>query len=373
MQHNVQGEPRGQHFLLSKEVRDFTLWDIAQMSEEECFWKFVELRWGSIEKVVCPDCGCIDRPYARLNRGQLRCRSCQHHFSPMVNSPFSDRKMEFKKLMMAFSLYTASAKGVPALFMSRLLDMQDKTATALTGKLREVLLTVRDEDILTGVIEVDGGYFCGKPRKANVRLKSSAADKQAAIQARLNGDPFPNRKPRNKQEAKNWAKRMKLRRVVMVLREIHPEKGNGAVKTRVAIAYSENATVAAKLARQLVEEKATIMTDENAAYTVLSTWYDHRSVEHAFQYVDPDGVNENQAESFFTRMRRAEYGTFHGYRPKYLMDYAQEFAWREDMRRTTEHEKLKDLMGRLFNTGLSKWWRGYWQGVNRAGEYEVVT
>jgi len=54
------------------------------------------------------------------------------------------------------------------------------------------------------------------------------------------------------------------------------------------------------------------------------------------------------------------------------MDYAQEFAWREDMRRTTEHDKMKDLMGRLFNSGLSSWWRGYWQGNHRAGEYEVM-
>jgi len=364
---------RGQHFLLSKEVRDFTLWDAALMSEEECFWKFVEFRWGDRSNVVCPSCGCIGIPFARLARKQLRCRHCDHHFSPMVDSPFADRKMEFKKLMMAFCLYTASAKGVPALFMSRLLDMQDKTATALTGKLREVLINERDQEILTGVIEADGGYFCGKPRKGNLRLKSRPEDVAAAIEAKFKGEPPPKRKPLSKAEARNYAKRMKLRRVVMVMRQANPEKGQGAVKTRVAIAYSENASVAAKLARTLVEEKATIWTDENAAYTVLSTWYDHEAVEHSKEYVTVDGVNENQAESFFARMRRAEYGTFHGYRPKYLMDYAQEFAWREDMRRTSEHDKLKDLMGRLFKTGLSEWWRGYWQGVHRAGEYEVLT
>jgi hypothetical protein len=371
MQKYVQGEPRGQHFLLSKEVRDFTLWDAASMSEEECFWKFVQFRWGDKSKVVCPSCGCIGLPFARLSRSQLRCRHCDHHFSPMVNSPFADRKMEFKKLLMAFCLYTASAKGVPALFMSRLLDMQDKTATALTGKLREVLLHERDEDILTGVIEIDGGYFCGKPRKPNVRLKQRPEDVAAAVEAKFKGEPLPKRKPRSRAEARNWERR-KLKRVVMVLRQIHPEKGQGACKTRVAIAYSENASTAATLARRLVEDNSTIMTDENGAYTVLSTWYDHHSVEHSREFCTIDGVNENQAESFFSRLRRAEYGTYHGFRPKYLMDYAQEFAWREDMRRTTEHDKMKDLMGRLFNSGLSSWWRGYWQGNHRAGEYEVM-
>jgi ISXO2-like transposase domain len=71
-------------------------------------------------------------------------------------------------------------------------------------------------------------------------------------------------------------------------------------------------------------------------------------------------------------MRRSEYGTFHGYRPKYLLDYAQEFAWREDVRRTTEGEKVTDLLSNVFRNGLSNWWRGYWQGHHRDGELKVM-
>jgi hypothetical protein len=49
----------GQHFLLSAKLRDFTLWDASNLSEEEAFWRFTELRWGSREQVVCPSCGAI--------------------------------------------------------------------------------------------------------------------------------------------------------------------------------------------------------------------------------------------------------------------------------------------------------------------------
>ena len=344
---------KGQHFLLSAELRDFTLWDAANMDEEEAFWKFVEIRWGKKNNVVCPSCGVVSSPFIRKDRWQLRCRHCDHHFSPMVNSPFTDRKMCFKKLLMSICLFVASAKGVPALFMSRVMDMQDKTATVLTGKLREGLLRQVDTEIMTGVIEIDGGHFCGKPRKGRVKFKSSPEDIQAALEAKFRGEPPPKRKPRNRAEALNWERR-KLKRVVMVLREMHPEKGNGAVRTRVAVAYTENERVATRLARTLIKEGSTIMTDENVAYDVLSTWYDHHCVVHSVEFSTTDGVNENQAESFFSRLRRAEYGTYHGFRPKYLLDYAQEFAWREDVRRSTENEKVKDLMSNIFKNGLSQ-------------------
>ena len=371
MQLKLQEKARGQHFLLSPKARTFTLWDAANLSEEECFWKIVELRWGDRAQVVCPICGAIDAPISKFKRCQIRCRHCQSDFSPLVNSPFVDRKMDFKKLLMAVCLFTASAKGVPALFMSRLLDMTDKTATALTGKLRECLVREQDAKILQGVIEADGGYFCGKPRKGRIRFKSRPQDVAAALEAKFKGEPMPKRKPRNRAEARNWARR-KLRRVVMVLRQMHPEKGQGASRTRVAVAYAENETVAKQMFKKWVLPGSTVMTDENAAYTVLSTLYDHHCVEHSREFSTIDGVNENQAECFFSRLRRAEYGTYHGFRPKYLLDYAQEFAWREDTRRTPEDEKIKDLFGRIFSCGMSQWWRGYFQGHHRPGEYGLV-
>lgn len=360
------------HFLRHAEVRDLTLWDISKLTEDECFWKFVEFRWGARDQVICPACGAINLPFARLNRKQLRCRDCDHHFSPVVDSPFLDRKIEYKKLLMAFSFYVSGAKGVPALHMSRLLDMQHKTALALTGKIRESLIRNQDQEILSGVIEIDGGHFCAKPRKGNYRTKIKPEDRAAAIIAKLRREPLPTKIPRSKAERRNWARRKEFRRIVMVLREIHPEKGSGAVRTRVAVATAESEKVAVELARRLVQPSSVIMTDENAAYNTLACWYEHHSVEHAKMFVDPDGVNENQAECFFSRLRRAEYGTYHGFRTKYLVDYAQEFAWREDMRRNTELEKLQDLVSRVFKNGMSVWWRGYWQGHHREGEYGLI-
>ncbi|WP_272545743.1 IS1595 family transposase [Burkholderia cepacia] len=240
---------------------------------------------------------------------------------------------------------------------------------SLWASIRECLLLQADNDILEGVVEADGGHFCGKPRKGRVRFKTTAGDIEAKLTAKLNGEKAPRRKPRSKAEARNWARRQ-LRRIVMVVRET-AMPGSGASKTRIAIGYAENAKVAEAVMREMVKPGSVLVTDENAAYIPLAAFYDHKSVQHSVEFSTDDGINENQAESFFSRMRRAEYGTYHGFRPKYLHDYAQEFAWREDTRRMTENEKLVDLSSRIFGNGLSRWWRGYWQGFHRPGEYKL--
>lgn len=90
------------------------------------------------------------------------------------------------------------------------------------------------------------------------------------------------------------------------------------------------------------------MTDENAAYNRLASWWEHHTLQHAKEFSSPEGYNENQAESYFSRLRRCQYGTVHRIEPKYLKDLANEMAWREDVRRLSEGEKLNDLMNRVF-------------------------
>ena len=47
----------------------------------------------------------------------------------------------------------------------------------------------------------------------------------------------------------------------------------------------------------------------------------------------------NQAEAFFSRLRRAEIGIHHGSQGAYLSAYAHEMAWRENNRRISNGEQ----------------------------------
>ena len=351
-----------QHFLKSAAFRNFTTYDVAQMSEQECFEYFVESRWLDWSTVTCPHCGEISRHYYRKSRRQWRCKGCSGYFSVTTGTPFQSRKLPFKKLLFGIVLFINGKNGISFHRLSSELAVNVKTAQAFVGKLREAIYGARKLCPLKGVVQIDGGHFGGRPRHGRLRRRSKESVR-GVVEARVTG-----RKQRHKGTSMQNLRRLKKRRIVFTLREICPEKGNGATRTITAIGHAENEANAVTLARAFVEPGSIIMTDENPAYNQLGRWYDHRTVPHAEMFSTEDGVNDNQAESYFSRLRRYVLGVAHRIEPKYLGDIAAEMAWREDTRRFSQREIITDLLSVTFKHGLSKWWRGYWQGANRPGE-----
>ena len=350
-----------QHFLKSSAVRDFTVADVAFMSEDECFEKFIELRWGDREHAVCPHCGVIGPHYYRKTRRQWRCKDCDGYFSVTTGMPFQDHKLGFKRMLFGIMEYISSANGISLHALSRKLNVQIKTAQAFVGKLREVMYQSRPIVQLEGVVQIDGGHFGGRPRHGRVRTQPKA-DVTNHVE-----DKLQKKKKRQPKSSANF-RRLKNRRVIMTIRELHTDAGMGARKTIVAVCMSENEIDAIKLARTYIKPDTMIMTDENPAYNQLSCWYDHQTVQHAVEFSTENGINDNQAESYFSRLRRYVLGVSHRIEPKYMADIAVEMAWREDMRRKTEGQKLESLLKAAFSHGLSNWWRGYFQGFKRADE-----
>jgi hypothetical protein len=74
-----------------------------------------------------------------------------------------------------------------------------------------------------------------------------------------------------------------------------------------------------------------------------------------------DGACTNQAESFFSRMRRAEIGVHHHIAGLYLRRYAADMSWREDMRATDNSRLTSEVAALTMNRGHSVDWRGYWR------------
>src|SRR3954454_15651285 len=58
-----------------------------------------------------------------------------------------------------------------------------------------------------------------------------------------------------------------------------------------------------------------------------------------------DGACTNGAEPYFSRLRRGELGHHHHIAGPYLLRYAQEAAWREDLRRVSNGEEVYGLAG----------------------------
>lgn len=357
-----------QHFLLSAECRDFSTRHLNAMSDEEIHLTLCELRWGSRDMQVCPGCGQIDRHYPRRARQQWRCRGCSRDFSVTSGTAFAYHKLSLRDILGAILFFIVEAKGIAACKLSRLIGCTWKTAWLLTSKMREAIIKQNTYAPVEGTAQMDGGYFGGKRRAAN---KHGSQRDDKAVAAKLQAkDPRSMRKKRWEQMTANDkanVHRKKKRRTVFVLREC-PPGGQGASRTLVSIAMSENEMDAMLLARQYISPGTVVMTDESGAFTQLSTICEHLTVVHSREYVSDRGVNDNQAESFMSRMRRAEYGVYHGFRPMYLIDYASETAWREDNRRKSIGELFRALLRSVLRGGGSRWWAGYFQGNRRRQE-----
>jgi transposase-like protein len=351
----------GQHWLLSSEVRDLCSYDIAEFTEEQALEFFCKLRWGSISRQICPECGVVDQHYFRPKRKQWRCKHCDRYFSVTTGTVWADRKLPYKKLLYMLSMFTSSPNGISASDLSRKAKVSYKTAWVFCHKLREAMYRTTDETKFSGEVHIDGGHFGGKPRSGQFRHKA----KPQAIADKIKLGKNQGSK-RSRSSAANLARKKRNRRIVMVLREVEP--GYGGRRTRCFLSKSEDESTARYIADNHIERGALVRTDESPAYLSYSAYYTHQTVEHSKEYSTLEGVNNNQAESYFSRLRRSEYGVFHRMMARYMIDYATEMAWREDHRRETEGQRLGDLLRRSLSVGLSRWWRGYWQGFMRSDE-----
>lgn len=352
-----------QHFLASAKVRDLSLMDIARLSDEKALEHLAQMRWGHDSKQGCPDCGSFDKHYFIRTRKQWRCKHCFHTFSVTSRTILADNKLPYGKLLLAIFFFTASVQGKSALELSRHLGVTPKTAWLLFHKFREVIIHKKDLSPLSGLIQIDGTYVGGKlrkPRKRNFKDHSAIKDK-------IEG----NGKAKSKRTAanyRNWQRRKKYRRLVLVFREVNKHAGGGGRRTLVVLAKEEKEEYVKPIVEKYIALGSTIMTDENGAYNFLSAKFDHRTVEHSKEYATEDGTNNNQAESYNSRLKRFYYGIVHRMMPQYAFDYACEMAWREDMRSSSERNRYSYLCENLLNCPPSKWWRGYYQGKRRNDE-----
>ncbi len=295
------------------------------MSEEEAWNAFRLIRWSDTQgEPVCPRCGCLDS-YAYKSRKLFRCKGCSHQFTVTSGSIFASRTMPIRDYLLAIAICVNGAKGHSALQLSRDLSCNYKSAYVLAMKLREAVAADTAEQQVSGHVEVDGGYFGGYVKPANLK---------------------ENRRDRRFSENQSGK-----RKVVIVMRE-----RNG--KTLPFVAKSEDAAVPVIRARVAVG--STVYADEAAHWDQLHARYLTKRINHTLAYSDGEACT-NQAESFFSRLRRAEIGIHHHVAGPYLNAYANEMAWREDNRRVSNGVLYLMAAGAALKHPVSKQWCGYWQ------------
>jgi transposase-like protein len=316
-----------QHFLLSAAARTLSLASVARMSDEEVHATFQTIRWSDNNgEPYCPRCGCLDvRKLA--TRPVWKCKGCAYQFSVTSQTIFADRKRSLRDYLLAIAIFTNGAKGHSALQLSRDLNCQYKTAFVLSHKLRESIDSEQRKTkfAVDTVKEVDGAYFGDHGRQQN---------------------EVSNRVDRRVSENRSGK-----RQVVVVMRE---RQG----RTLPFVVRKESDAV--HLIRRHIPTGSSVHADEARGWDQLHAHYDMHRINHTVAF-SKDGASTNQAESFFSRLRRAEFGIHHRMSGVYLDLYASEMAWREDRRRTSNGSQHVAIATAALSHPHSLDFRRYWQ------------
>ncbi|WP_428410466.1 IS1595 family transposase [Hyphococcus sp.] len=312
-----------QHFLLSKAAKTLSLIEVFKMTDEEIERIFAQLRWPETQgEAACVHCGSLKVWDCRRPSGapRYRCADCGKDFSITSGTLFASHKLSLRIYLAAILMFCNEVKGKSMLAMSRELGVTYRCAFVLCHKLREAMSVELKDRAMGGEgieAEIDGAYFGGYVKPEN--MKKDRRDRRFRIN----------------QSGK--------RRCVVVVRE---REGN---TTPMVFQTEAEAT---NWIKRRVDPATILHADEAPSWNGLHARFEVRRVNHevGFSY---DFACTNQAESFFSRLRRAEQGHHHWISGPYLLRYAQEAAWREDNRRKSNGHQVNRVIGLALNAKQS--------------------
>lgn len=328
-----------QHFLLSPAARTLSVRQVGRMSDEEAFQTFQAIRFADNQgQPFCPHCGSTKVYHLKETPIRWKCgdyRDCGKKFSVTSGTLFHSRKLPIRDYLLVVALFVNGVKGVAALRLSRDMVINPKSGFVLLHKLREAMaVEVHGVEQLGGPdqqVEIDGTYIGGDVREPNKKTD-------------MEKDWWKARKGKTEAE----------RVSVVVARERYG---------RVIPWAISNEKAAVEIIRARVARGSTIHADENKDWNPLRRTFPMMRVRHKIEKRADDGANINQAESYFSRLKRAEFGIYHriaGHPNAKLQAYADEMAWRENRRREANGTQYTAIVTLALALPKSIRWAGYW-------------
>lgn len=270
-------------------------------AESDCIRHLENVRWKG--KPVCTYCG-SDRTTAAPAEQRHHCNNRNTTFSVTVGTIFHHTHLPLQKWLLAVSLVLNAKKGLSARQLARDLDVNRNTGWRMAMQIRKAMGERGQRELLSGVVEMDETYIGGKPRKGNIGSGGQGG-----------GD-----------KSKRGRGTKKTPVVGML------ERG-GRVRTKVVKKGDLTAKKLDALVRQNIDTKNAILhTDEYKGYIRIKNFMEHRVVNHAREYVAPDGTHINALEGFWALVKRGIVGQYHHVTVRHLHRYLDEFGYRFDRR-----------------------------------------
>lgn len=299
--------------------------------EAKAFAFLESIVWA--DGVSCPHCGVVGgrvydlagvrskasvkNPEGVVRHGLKKCGECRKQFTVKVGTVFEHARMPLHKLLQAVHLMVSSKKGVSSHQLSRVLEVQYKTAWFLAHRIREAM---RSGDLAPfgsggGAVEVDETYFGQKSGVPKARAGHAhklgvlaLVDRNTGTMRSFTFDKFR-------------------------ADEVHP------------------------IVRANISREARLMTDEARMYWKLGREFaEHGTTLHgAGQYVDYEDrtIHTNTVEGAFSIFKRGMKGVYQHCGEQHLHRYLAEFEFRYNHRiangcddRTRAVQSLKGIVGK---------------------------
>jgi transposase-like protein len=290
-------------------------------------YKFLEdLRWG--DEQVCPHCGSIREHYflkpsdgasrktrtgSRSERRVWKCADCRKQFSVLTGTIFHGTRIPVRTWVFVIFEMCSSKNGVAAREIERKYDLTPKTAWFMLHRLREAMKREPMAGLLSGRVVADETWFGGKPSNRH------GHDPSKHMQGKHDKVPI----------------------MALISRE------TGEVRSRVM--PNVKAENLRRALHEQVDPAAThLHTDSSRGYTLISgDFASHSAVNHNIrEYVRGD-VSTNQAECFFSQLKRSIDGTHHHVSREHLPRYLAEWDFRFSTCKETDAERVGRLVGQV--------------------------
>lgn len=277
--------------------------------EAKAFEYLESIVWA--DGVTCPHCGVIGQrvydlsgvrgkpskkePEGAIRHGLKKCGECRKQFTVKVGTVFEHARMPLHKMLQAVHLIMSSKKGISAHQLSRILEVQYKTAWFLAHRIREAM---RSGDLSPfggngGIVEVDETFI-----------------------GHLKGMP----------------KRRAFHHKMKVLALVDRDSG----KARTMVIDDVNAKTLLPIVLDNVAREARIMTDEHSGYRHLKGHFaGHSTTSHGRgEYVNLEDrtIHSNTVEGYFSIFKRGMKGVYQHCGEQHLHRYLAEFEFRYNNR-----------------------------------------
>lgn len=285
-------------------------------TELKCIKHLEKMVWT--HEPACVHCG--STKVYRLKGGiNLRCgeKGCLKIFNVKHNTIFMDTKIPLTKWFQALYLATSHKKGISSIQLSKDLEITQKSAWFMLGRIRELFLE-KAPLLLDGEIEADEAYIGGSlsnmHEKRKDKLREGRGDNKTKVIGLLDRD--------------------------------------GKVVTHVPLKTESMDEVRRKI-RGVVKEGSTIYTDEAGSYNKLAPDYIIESVNHSIGEYVRGRAHTNGIEGYWSLLKRGIVGIYHQVSGKHLHRYCNEFSFRYNTRKATEADRFNYALTMIEDTKLT--------------------